>query len=309
VALTDDQRAMLRLLAQNEEGYEDIAALKGVSVEQVKAEVREALAAAAAEREEPAAPKTPEEPAPPPPSPPPTQEPPAPPSAPLPSPPPARMAPAREKRAVRSLGASIPPERRRFLMLAGSGLAAVAVVLILIAVIGGGSDGSGSGSTTAEGGTATEATSAEGGANAKLTQAELRPVSGQSGEGRAIFGRVGKEEIVLQVAAQGLKPNAKGESYTVWLYRSPKVVLRVGGAVVGKSGRLGVQLPIPAELLAYVAGGAFKQIYLSRTVDAAYEATVERAKKQKALPPYSGETVLTGEITGPVVKAAAGEKR
>jgi hypothetical protein len=297
VALTDDQRAMLRLLAQNEEGYEDIAALKGIPVEQVKAEVRAALTAAAAEQEEVAAPEASKEaePAPPPPPPSSTQE--------LPSPPPPPAKPAAPRRPpLRAPGASIPPERRRFLILAGGGLASVAVVLILIAVIGGGSDSSGSGSTAAEGGTATETASAEGGANAKLTQADLQPVAGQSGEGRAIFGRVGKEEIVLQVAAQGLKPNAKGESYTVWLYRSPKVVLRVGGAEVGKSGRLGVQLPIPAELLAYVAGGAFKQIYVSRTSNAAYEAAVERAKKQKALPPYSGETVLTGEITGPVVK-------
>jgi hypothetical protein len=294
VALTDDQRAMLRLLAQSEESYEDIAALKGVSVAQVRAEVKEALVAAAAEQSAsaPAPEPKPAEPAP-------VAEKPQPPP-----PPPKQPAPPRRP-ALRAPGASLPPERRRFLMLAGGGLASVAVVLILIAVIGGSSDSSGSGSTAAKSGTATEAASAEGGAGGKLTQAELQPVAGQSGEGRAIFGRVGKEEIVLQVAAQGLKPNAKGESYTVWLYRSPKVVLRVGGAEVGKSGRLGVQLPIPAELLAYVAGGAFKQIYVSRTSNAAYEAAVERAKKQKALPPYSGETVLTGEITGPVVKAGA----
>lgn len=292
MALTDDQRAMLRLLAQSDESYEDIAALKGVGVEQVKAEVKEALVAAAAEQEASA----------------PAPEPsPAPPSAPTPPPPAKPAAPRRP--ALRSPGASLPPERRRFLLLAGGGFAAVAVALILIAAIGGTSEGTGGESSTAGAGSASEAASGEGAASGKLTQAELQPVTGQSGEGRAIFGRVGKEEIVLQVAAQGLKPSAKGESYTVWLYRSPKVVLRIGGAKVGKSGKLGVQLPIPAELLAYVAGGAFNQIYVSRTADAAYEAAVAKAKKQKALPPYSGETVLTGEITGPVVKAAAGEKR
>ena len=44
MALTDDQRAMLRLLAQREQGYEDIAALMGLSVEEVRVKVREALA-------------------------------------------------------------------------------------------------------------------------------------------------------------------------------------------------------------------------------------------------------------------------
>src|ERR1700742_4111600 len=45
MGLSDDQRAMLRLVAQRgEQGYEDIAALKGLSVEEVRAEVSAALA-------------------------------------------------------------------------------------------------------------------------------------------------------------------------------------------------------------------------------------------------------------------------
>ena len=53
MALSDDQRALLRLLAQREEGFEDIAALKGMSVEEVRAEVRSALAAIDAPPPEP----------------------------------------------------------------------------------------------------------------------------------------------------------------------------------------------------------------------------------------------------------------
>lgn len=45
MALTDDQKAMLRLLAQREHGYEDIAALTGQDVDDVRAKVKEALAA------------------------------------------------------------------------------------------------------------------------------------------------------------------------------------------------------------------------------------------------------------------------
>jgi DNA-directed RNA polymerase specialized sigma24 family protein len=39
VGLTDDQKAMLRLLAQREEGYDDMAALMGISVEEVRERV------------------------------------------------------------------------------------------------------------------------------------------------------------------------------------------------------------------------------------------------------------------------------
>ena len=42
MALSDDQRAMLRLLAQREQGYEDIAALMGLSVDEVRAQVARA---------------------------------------------------------------------------------------------------------------------------------------------------------------------------------------------------------------------------------------------------------------------------
>lgn len=253
---------MLRLLAQREEGYEDIAALKGMSVEEVRAEVKEALAQIAADQKagvEPA-PAQPAEP----------------------------VAPSRP---------TVPPERRRLLVLAGGAVGIVAVVLIAIAVFSDGSDSS-SGSTGAES-AATEPAAAESG---KLTQAVLEPADGSEASGRAIFGKVGKEEIALQVAAEGLEPTGKGESYTIWLYRSPKLSLRVGSVAIGDSGSLGARFAIPAELLAYVASGAFDQIYISRTSDAAYQREVAEARKNKSLPRYTGETVLTGGITGPIAK-------
>lgn len=287
MALSDDQRALLRLLARREDGYEDIAALKGMSVAEVRAEVNAALEELAAEPE-PAPPKPPE-PAPPEPS---APEPPAPP----PEPPPAAEKPARPGRQL----PAIPPERRRLLAMAGAAVGVVAVVLIAIAVFGGDS----SSNTSSGGGEAAETAGAEGGG---LTQATLEPVGGSDASGRAIFGRVGKEEIVLQVTAENLEPAQGGSSYTVWLYRSPQLALRVGSAKVGDTGRLGARFPIPTELLAYVASGAFKQIKVSRTADAAYEAQVRKAKKQKALPPYSGETVLRGKITGPIVRVGAGQ--
>jgi hypothetical protein len=282
VPLSDDQRALLRLLAQREQGYEDIAALKGLSIEQVRAEVKDALA----ELDAPA----PEPPPPPPPAPP----------APAPeTPPPAPTVtlPAEPKRTPGDTRPTVPPERRRLVLLAGGALAIVAVVLIPIALLSGGSGSSSSSAETTASGSETAAAE-----NGKVTQAVLAAADGSDASGRAVFGRVGREEIALQVTAQNLEPTEKGESYTVWLYRSPKLSLRVGSVAVGESGRLGARFAIPAELLAYVASGAFDQIYVSRTADAAYQQEVARAKKEKSLPRYTGETVLTGEITGPVAK-------
>jgi hypothetical protein len=284
VALSDDQRALLRLLAQREEGYEDIAALKGMSVEEVRAEVKDALAQLQANE------------APPPPPPPKAEEPPAPapkkePAAEQP-PPPSSPGPRAD-----TPRPALPADRRRLVLLTGGALGIVAVVLIAIAVLGGGSD---SDSTTPSGSAAEPATAE----NSKVTQAVLEPADGSNASGRAVFGRVGKKEIVLQVTADGLEPTDAGESYTVWLYRSPKLSLRVGSVAVGEAGRLGARFTIPAELLAYVASGAFDQIYVSRTSNADYQREVAKAKRNNSLPRYIGETVLTGEITGPVAKGS-----
>jgi hypothetical protein len=267
--LSDDQRALLRLLAKREEGYEDIAALKGLSVEQVRAEVKDALAELEATGAEPASPT-------------PTAKPP-------------ELGPRSTPKPTGKSRPALPAERRRLLLLTGGALGIVAVVLIAIALIGGGSD---SGSDEATGSTA-EPAAAE---NGKVTQAVLSAADGGDASGRAVFGRIGKEEIVLQVTAEDLEATDPGQSYTVWLYRSPKLSLRVGSAPVSAEGRLGAQFPIPAELLAYIAGGAFDQIYVSRLDNAAYKQEVARAKQSKSLPRYSGETVLTGEITGPIAK-------
>jgi hypothetical protein len=295
MALSDDQRALLRLLAKREGGYEDIAALKGLSVEDLRAEVNDALAELEAASAAP----------PPPPVPPVAEEPPARASvgrvpaseSPAPASPPKETAPAPAggRRAARP---ALPPERRRLVLLTGGSLGVVAIVLIAVALIGGG-DG-GSDSTTAATGSGTEIAAAEDG---NVTQAILEPADGSDASGQAIFGRVGKEGIVLQVTAENLEPTEDGQSYTVWLYRTPKLSLRVGSVPVGEEGRLGARFAIPAELLAYVASGAFDQIYVSRTEDAAYRREVARAKREQGLPRYTGETVLTGKITGPVAKA------
>jgi hypothetical protein len=285
--LSEDQKRTLRFLAQREESLEELAALKNRSVDQVRAEVKAALDELDAPEVEARAPEA---------SPPPAGEKTA--AAPaVPAPRPLSDASSKTARPSRP---AMPVERRRLLTLMGGALALVAVVLGAIALIsGGGDDDSGSFGSA---GTASNLAAVE--EDDRVTRAVLEPAAGGDATGVALFGRLGKEEVVLQVAAEGLEPTAEGESYTVWLYRSPKVALRVGSVRLGDGEELAARFPIPAELLAYIAGGAFDQIYVSRTSDAAYEREVEEAKEQKRLPSYSGETVLNGEIVGPLAEAA-----
>ncbi len=268
MGLSDDQKAMLRLLAQREEGYEDMASLMGISVEQLRVRVKEALAEV--DRTEVATGT-------------------APPSMRL------------RKPKLPSLGSRLPQGGNRGAVLGiGAGIAAVFLLLVVL-LVGGGDDGSSGATAETEGGGGEVAAAT----NGQLTQAVLSPTSGGDASGRAFFGRY-KKNVLLQVEAEGLAPSSTGENYTVWLYRSPKLVLRVGAVPAGENGKIAVQFPVPTQLLAYVANGAFNQIDVSLTSEAAYKAEVAEAKRENRLPAYTGESVLRGEITGPAIKSSGG---
>ena len=287
---------MLRLLAQREEGYEDIAALMGLSVDGVRAKVKEALAEIG-EAERPAV--EPPQPAPPkPPEPPEPRRAPEQPEAPPPTRPPKPGSSLLSR-------LSLPADRGR---LIGGGVGA-AVVVVLVVLVATGAFGGGDSEPSADagaGGGSSDAASTTAADSGRVTQAVLEPVAGGDASGRVLFGRI-DEDVVLQVEAEGLDPSPRGQSYTVWLYRSPKLVLRVGAVKVDGSGGIAAQLPIPAELLTHVASGTFDQIDISLTSDAVYKAEVAQARKQERLPAYTGTSVLRGKITGPAVKAASGK--
>lgn len=289
MALTDDQKAMLRLLAQREEGYEDMAALMGISIEELRARVKEALS----EVEEPGAtaePAVPQAPA----TPPPVEQPPP---APQPAAEPAPVSPPPQAPARPSPFAPLSASKNRGALI-GVGAGALVVLALVLVLVLSGEDGESSSSPGAPG--STSLTAAE---ESKLTQAILEPADGGDASGRALFGRY-KKSVLLQVEAEGLEPSPPGETYTIWLYRSPKLVLRIGAVPVDEQdeGRLAVQLPIPTQVLSYVAGGAFDQVDVSLTSNAAYKAALAKAKSERRLPPYTGESVLRGEITGPAIQ-------
>lgn len=305
MGLTDDQKAMLRLLAQREEGYEDMAALMGISVEEVRERVKEALAEVeepepAAEEAPPAPEPTPEPvPAPPPPQP----QPPAPqPQEPAPA---AAQPPAPAAKAGPRPGKHAPipslklPKDRGALIGVGAGLAVI-LILALVLVLGG--DGGGESDSSATSGENALAENVSAAAREKdLTQAVLSPTDGGDEAGRAIFGRFDKK-VLLQVTAENLEPSGQGQMYTVWLYRSPKIALQIGGTPVDDSGKLAAQFEIPVQLLTYVANGAFDQVDVALTDTAEYKAAFTKAKGENKVPPYVGESVLRGPITSPAIE-------
>jgi DNA-binding CsgD family transcriptional regulator len=314
VALSDDQRAMLRLLAQREQGYDDIAALMGISVDQVRARVRDALAQL--EDEGKAAPDLPTEPRQAAPPPPPEPEPPKAPDAPAPRPEPVHAAPepaatakpAPPEKAKSDRPKLKLPSGRGPLAAVGAAIAVIVVVALILIIGGGGGDSStptNASNAAAEG--SGEGQSANAADGKPVTKAVLEPVGGGNASGVAIFGRV-KNSLALQVQAQGLEPTRPGQSYAIWLAQSPQRMLPLASTPVGKSGKIAAQFEVPVEVLAYLANETFDQLAITLTDNARLKASLAKATKNKESPAYTGTEVLRGTIEGPIVGAANRKK-
>jgi hypothetical protein len=316
VALSDDQKAMLRLLSERgEESYNDMAALMGISVDEARERVKAALAEVAgsgtanAETTEPAAAPAPSPPPPPLPEPPRAVEQPP---APQPLGEPVAEAVAKAAKATASStpagsphaklrGLRLPKDRGALIGL-GAGALVVVIFVIVLIVSGGGEAGSTDTTASAEGGSGASTPAAS--ENPNLTQAVLSPVDGGDSSGTALFGRE-KKNVLLQVTAEGLEPSRSGQSYAIWLSHSGEAMVPVGTAKVPDSGDLAARFQIPTAVLVLVARGAFDEIDLTRTTDASLNAAIAKARQSKSESAYTGTDVMRGKITGPFVGAAS----
>jgi hypothetical protein len=311
VGLSDDQKAMLRLLAQREEGYEDMAALMGISVEEVRERVKEALAEVdgpvpdeaqsdkESEPQKPLAAAEPPAPAPTPPAEPPQPEPlPEAEPAPVSEKAPPKAPPAKRSTQIPSL--KMPKDRGALIGL-GAGVLVILALVIVLLVSGDGGGDSSSDSTTAAQGSVAEGISATA-EDKSLTQAVLSAEDGSDATGQAIFGRF-KKKVVLQVTGEGLEPSADGESYAVWLSHGSKAMVPVGTAKVDSSGQLAARFEVPAAVLVLVARAAFDRVDVTRTVDSQLSTAIAQARKSENESAYTGTPVMGGKITGPLVGA------
>lgn len=319
MALSDDQKAILRLLSQRGEGgYEDLSALMGISVEEVHSRAQKA--AAELESEGIPAPAIPEPAggdgashsvakdgeAPAGESPSPTIA--AQPKPEKPAPQPIAPPPALPK------GEPKPPLKKELKLLENRGLwailagVAILVIFLVIVLTSGGGDSSSNSETTAAAGKVTNKAvealeNAAGKAGKEVTKAVLNPVDGSEASGVAVFGRV-KNKLALQVFAEGLNETESGEGYTIWLAASEEKMLPLASTPVGKSGKISAQVEVPVELLAYLANETFGQIAVTRTDESQLKASLADATKEKKAPVYTGTEVLRGTVTGPIVGAA-----
>lgn len=330
--LSDDQKAILRLLAQRgEQGYADLAALMGISVDEVHARAKQAAADLEAEGipaplipapgrvgDSPSVAKAGE--APPGESPTPkTSEAKAPSERQKPEPV-VPMPAHHHGHGPKEIAHEVKLLENRGLWAILAGVAIVVLFLVILFVSGGDGDGSDSADTTTASASNCETPTAAapkptGKALAVLasaavktgkeaTRAVLDPVDGSEARGLAIFGRV-KDSLALQVAAEGLGPTPDCGGYTIWLAASPQKMLPLASTEVKKDGRINAQVEVPVEILAYLANETFGQIAITRTDESQLKASLAKATKAKEAPLYTGTEVLRGSVQGPIVGIAS----
>ncbi len=176
------------------------------------------------------------------------------------------------------------------------------VVVIVALLVTGALGGGGSSDST----TTTAAAAGEGGgtptANGKKpTQALLKAVDGSDAKGQALFGRDGKN-VVLLLGATGLSPAPQGAV----LHRLPGPLpderLPLVATKANKDGVVSGRFQIAAQVLGLLAGG-FDKMELSLVPDAELRSALKQARTAKKAPQYGGTAILEGPVTGPIVEA------
>ncbi len=283
--LGDDQKAMLRLLAR-EQSYEDIAALMGLSVDEVVTRAKGAVLQLEAEGIP--APALPD----------------APGAAAEPAPPVEEPAPRLETTGPSSepSEAGKPAARNRLIALGGGVAALVVIIVGLVVVINGGSD-SGGDSTGQAAADRVAVGPNEGPASRQPTTAQLEAVDGSDASGSAEFGRV-DDSLALGIEAEGVEAAPKQQTYMVWLAESRQKMLPLTAVVANRAGRINASYEVPTEAVIYLASGDFDRLVITRTENERLRRSLVRANQEKEFPTYTGDPVLEGEIVGPIIGAA-----
>ena len=136
---------------------------------------------------------------------------------------------------------------------------------------------------------------------ASPTVAVLQPVNGQQGSGQVQFGFAGTT-LAANLDISGLVPNDKGEGYVIWLNGSTGA-FPIYAARVGDEGSISGQIDLNEAVICLIASDFFPTLRVSRSKNEDFNAALKQARltnrQNVKLPEYTGQTVLEGQISMP----------
>ena len=219
----------------------------------------------------------------------------------------ARSAPPRERADVAPPASTGLSRRQRFVMLGLLGAAIVVLAIVLGA--GGAFDGSG------EGGEQT--TGAQSDADAVRVKLEPQTGGGDAG-GEGVFGLATADQLFLDIDVHGLQQPSPDQSYVVWLLLTPDQGYPISPFAVDPQGSFSDRFPIPRFAIPIAGRARFLDIGLSDRAELQAEVgkfaqSLNRTETGAELPilDYSGDSVLRGAIPstgGPALLDAGGSQ-
>lgn len=193
------------------------------------------------------------------------------------------------ERAPRPTGTRISgPQARVFAI---GGIAALLLIVVVLAITGAfeGDD--------AAGGEAASETTAESG-NEQAVPVRMRPVGGSDAGGVVVFGFADSEQPFIEFQIRNLEPPNNDDAYVLWFMSSENEGFPLPQALtVSPNGRIDERIPIPAEILAFVQQADSITIALNdrRQLD----RSIQRAIRAEAgALDFPGGAVLTASIRG-----------
>jgi hypothetical protein len=181
--------------------------------------------------------------------------------------------------------------------LAGLGLILIVAILAIAGVFSGDGDSTDSAAAT-DGTTSTTAS------NDNITEVDLKPVGGSGVAGKATFGLVSDQQLYVDVDVQGLDPSAKsGRSYLVWLMVGDSAGYPIDRLEADEDGAFSGRLSVPTPI-AVAVGNQARSVRISSTSVSALQSEIKQAAKQKVpILPFTGDELASGDI--PLVKQSS----
>jgi hypothetical protein len=136
-----------------------------------------------------------------------------------------------------------------------------------------------------------------------LASVELRPQSGSDATGEATFGVASQDQPYVDVSLSGLNPPSEGETYVVWLLLTDNQGYPLSPLQVSDAGEFSDRFPIPQFAIPIASRARFVDISLSKNRSLLGDLR-QAVKQQRPILGYQGDSVLRGEI--PAQAAAQG---
>jgi hypothetical protein len=173
-----------------------------------------------------------------------------------------------------------PAQRRRWgPWIAGAGLVVLIVVGVVLATSGGGGGDQGGSSAAPD--------------REDVVPVKMNPLGKSGASGTIAIVRV-SDQPAVDLAIQGLRPTAGGQTYLLWFVGSGNRALPVAFQAVGRDGRLTGRAPIATAAASLLPSFDTAELTLTAQKEAA--AAVQRAGQAGTLPEPVGAIVLRGAL-------------